>query len=162
MSRAASRLHDDPAPGSFTRMAENKLTFDQIAALLQRGPFHRWLGLRLVKLDEAGIEIAATWREEFVVNPDRGYTHGGILAALVDVAGDYAVAAKHGRPVPTIDMRVDYHKVAMPGDLAATARVIRLGSTFTTAEASVHDKDGALVASGRGVYFTAPPPAPRT
>jgi uncharacterized protein (TIGR00369 family) len=59
--------------------------------------------------------------------------------------------------VPTIDIRVDYHKAAMSGDLIAKARVVRLGSQFSTAEAYVHDKDGALVASGRGTYFTAPP-----
>jgi acyl-coenzyme A thioesterase PaaI-like protein len=45
----------------------------------------------------------------------------------------------------------------MPGDLTATGRVVRMGSQFTTAEAYLHDKDGALVASGRGTYFTAPP-----
>jgi acyl-coenzyme A thioesterase PaaI-like protein len=43
----------------------------------------------------------------------------------------------------------------MPGDLTAKARVIRIGSQYSTAEAYVYDKDGALVASGRGTYFTA-------
>lgn len=138
-------------------MAENKLTFDEIAALLTRAPFHRWLGIKLESLDEAAIELSAVWREEFVVNPERRYTHGGILATMVDVAGDYAVAAKLGRPIPTVDMRVDYHKAAMPGNLRAQGRVVKLGGTFTVAEASVFDHEGALVASGRGVYFTAPP-----
>jgi hypothetical protein len=32
-----------------------------------------------------------------------------------------------------------------------------MGSQYSTAEASVYDKDGVLVASGRGTYFTAPP-----
>jgi uncharacterized protein (TIGR00369 family) len=45
----------------------------------------------------------------------------------------------------------------MPGDLTAKARVVRMGSQYSTAEASVYDKDGALVASGRGTYFTAQP-----
>ncbi len=62
-----------------------------------------------------------------------------------------------GRPVPTIDIRVDYHKAAMPGDLTAKAKIVRMGSQYSTAEAFVYDKDGALVASGRGTYFTAPP-----
>jgi uncharacterized protein (TIGR00369 family) len=59
--------------------------------------------------------------------------------------------------VPTIDVRVDYHKAAMPGDLTARARVVRMGSQYSTAEASVYDQEGALVASGRGTYYTAPP-----
>ena len=79
----------------------------------------------MVWISSAGLELKAAWREEWVVNPDRRYTHGGILAAIVDVAADYALAAELGRPVPTIDLRVDYHKAAMPGDLTAKARVVR-------------------------------------
>ena len=107
--------------------------------------------------DDTGLEVKAAWREDWVVNPDRRYTHGGILSAIVDVAADYAIAAKLGRPVPTIDLRVDFHKAAMPGDLTAKARVVRMGSQYSTAEASVYDLEGSLVASGRGTYFTAQP-----
>ena len=138
-------------------MSEETLTVDELQRLITRGPFNRWLNFTVTKVDEEGIEVTAAWREEWVVNPDRRYTHGGIVAAIIDVAADYAIAARLGRPVPTIDMRVDFHKAAMPGDLTAKARVVRMGSQFTTAEASLYDKDGALVASGRGTYFTAPP-----
>jgi uncharacterized protein (TIGR00369 family) len=140
-------------------MSDNKPTLEQLQALVTRGPFNRWLDFAFLKSDESGIEIRATWREDWVVNPERRYTHGGILAAIVDVAADYAIAAQLGRPVPTIDIRVDYHKAAMPGDLTAKARVVRMGSQYSTAEASVYDKDGAMVASGRGTYFTAAPKA---
>ena len=51
-----------------------------------RAPYHQWLGLKVVAVDDDGIELKATWREEWVVNPDRRYTHGGVLAALVDLA----------------------------------------------------------------------------
>ena len=36
------------------------------------------------------------------------------------------------------------------------ARVIKMGRTFSTAEAFVYDSDGALLASGRGVYHSPP------
>jgi acyl-coenzyme A thioesterase PaaI-like protein len=42
----------------------------------------------------------------------------------------------------------------MPGDLKAVGRIIRIGGTFSTAEAEVFDGDGKLVASGRGLYFS--------
>lgn len=138
-------------------MAEEKITLEKLQQLITRGPFNQWLNFTVQKADEAGIELKATWREEWVVNPERRYTHGGILAAIVDVAADYAIAARLGRPVPTIDIRVDYHKAAMPGDLIARASIVRMGSQYSTAEASIYDKDGTLVASGRGTYFTAPP-----
>ncbi len=138
-------------------MAEETLTVEELQQLLTRGPFNRWLHFTVLKVDGDGLEVKAAWREEWVVNPDRRYTHGGILCAIIDVAADYAIAARLGRPVPTIDLRVDYHKPAMPGDLTARARIVRLGSQFSTAEALVYDKDGELVASGRGTYFTATP-----
>src|SRR3954468_12201350 len=137
-------------------MAE-AMTVERLQQLISRGPFNQWLNFTITKVAADGIELKVKWREEWVVNPDRRYTHGGILAAIVDVAADYAIAAQAGRPAPTIDIRVDYHKAAMPGDLTAKARVVRMGSQYSTAEASVYDKDGALVASGRGTYFTAAP-----
>ena len=136
-----------------------RLTIERLQQLITRGPFNQWLNFTVLKADENGLEVSVKWREEWVVNPDRRYTHGGILASIVDVVADYAIAAELGRAVPTIDLRVDYHKAAMPGDLTAKARVVRMGSQYSTAETSVYDKAGALVASGRGTYFTAPPKA---
>jgi uncharacterized protein (TIGR00369 family) len=134
-----------------------RIAVEKLQQLITRGPFNRWLDFTVLGAGAEGIELRAAWREEWVVNPDRRYTHGGILAAIVDVAADYAIAAELGRPVPTIDLRVDYHKAAMPGDLTAKARVVRMGSQYSTAEAYVYDTQGALVASGRGTYFTASP-----
>ena len=128
--------------------------FDALAAQVRTSPFHRWLGVELAKLDDDGIEILMPWREEFVSDPEIRYTHGGILATLIDLAGDYAVAAKLGRGVPTVDMRVDFHRVALPGPLVARASVVKIGGTLATAEARVFDGDEKLVASGRGVYLT--------
>jgi len=133
------------------------LTVEQVQALITRAPFHQWLGLTVVAVGDDTIEIKAKWREEWVVNPERRYTHGGILAALIDLAADWAMVKKTGRGVPTIDMRVDYHRAAMPGDLTARGKVVRFGSQFTTAEAEIVDSEGKLIATGRGTYFTAPP-----
>ena len=116
-------MSDKPTPPSL----------EQLQKLITRGPFNQWLNFTFIQADESGIEVKAGWREEWVVNPDRRYTHGGILAAIVDVVADYAIAAQLGRPVPTIDIRVDYHKAAMPGDLTAKGRVVRSGSQYSTA-----------------------------
>ena len=140
-------------------MSQEPVTIEKLQNLITRGPFNCWLNFTVVKAHPDEIELKAAWREEWVVNPDRRYTHGGVLAAIIDVAADYAIAARLGRPVPTIDIRVDYHKAAMPGDLTAKAQVVRMGSLYSTAEAQLYDKDGELVASGRGTYFTAPPKA---
>lgn len=136
-------------------MAENVIAAEELEARLVAAPFNAWMGLRILSCTEDGIEIGMTWREEMISNPRLRITHGGIIGALVDVAADYAVAAKLGVPVPTVDLRVDYHRAAQPGDLVARGRVVRLGGTNAVAEASVHDGEDRLVASGRGVYFAA-------
>ena len=139
-------------------MAEmEQLTAEQVQAMLTRGPYHQWLGLRVLDVGDGTIEIGATWREEWVVNPDRRYTHGGVLATLVDLGADWAMVTKTGRGVPTIDLRIDYHAVAMPGDLTIRGKIVRMGSQFSTSEARVFDAEGKLLASGRGTYYTAPP-----
>ena len=101
-----------------------------------RAPYHQWLGLKVIAVSDDGIEIKATWREEWVVNPERRYTHGGVLAALVDLArrlGDGA--ASTGRGVPTIDLRVDYHAAAHARRSHRKGKIVRMGGQFSTAEA---------------------------
>jgi uncharacterized protein (TIGR00369 family) len=128
-----------------------------VQKLLSRAPYHQWLGLKVVTVGDGTIELTANWREEWVVNPDRGYTHGGILAALVDLAADWAMVSKTGRGVPTVDLRVDYHRAAMPGVLTIRGEIVQFGKQVSVAEAKVFDKEGRLLASGRGTYLTTPP-----
>jgi uncharacterized protein (TIGR00369 family) len=133
------------------------VTLEEVKKLVTQAPFHQWLGIEVLALHADGIEVKATWREEWVVNRDLRYTHGGILATLIDLAADWALVKHTGRGVPTVDMRIDYHAVAMPGDLFARGKVIKSGRQFSTAEAHVFNSEGKLLASGRGTYFTAPP-----
>jgi acyl-CoA thioesterase FadM len=107
-----------------------EITAERVQELVTRAPYHKWLGLRVLALHDDGIELGADW----------------------------AMVRKLGRGVPTIDLRVDYHSPAMPGDLVIRGKVVRLGSQVSTAEAHVYDAQNKLVASGRGTYFTAPPP----
>ena len=134
-------------------------TREEVNALITRGPYHQWLGLKVLAFAEDAIEIEATYRDEWRVRADAPYTHGGILAALVDLAADWALAYRLGRAQPTIDMRVDYHRPAGPGNLLAKGRVIRCGRQFSVCEAQILDVNGEMVASGRGTYLTAPAPA---
>lgn len=134
------------------------MTVDEVQEIVSRGAYLRWLGLKVLAVGEDSIEVKATWREEWVANPKLMQTHGGILAALIDFAADFALIGSIGRPVPTIDMRVDYHRLATPGDLVVKGKVIKLGKQFSVCEAQIYDEAGRLIASGRGSYITAPPP----
>jgi uncharacterized protein (TIGR00369 family) len=135
-------------------MTDKTITQESLQERLVAANFNKWLGLKILKIGEGTIEIALPWREEIMSNPRLKSTHGGVLAALIDATADFAIATKTGEPVPTIDMRVDYHRPATPGDLRAVGRIVRQGGTFTVAETEIFDGENRLVASGRGVYFT--------
>jgi len=134
------------------------LSIASIQAIVDRCPFNRWLGIRILSVEAGALTLSIKWREEFMSAPERRSTHGGILASLVDAAGVYAIATHIGGAVPTIDMRIDYHRMAGPDNLRAEARVINLGSKLSTAETRIFDVEDRLVASGRALYFTGVPP----
>lgn len=134
------------------------LTNDQqwLSDRLARNHFCKWLDLRIVRAADGEIDILAPWREEIISNPDRRFVHGGVLAALVDTAASFAVATRLGRPPQTVDMRVDYHSVAQAGvELIARGKILRLGRTIGTAEATVFDTSERLVCSGRATFLIA-------
>jgi len=132
---------------------------DFIGALLARPPFHQWLRPRVVARDPANdtLTVAIDHRPELARSPDVPDYHGGIIAALVDIAGHACLAAKLGRRIPTIDMRVDYLRAAANTGLRATGRVLRAGVTVGVCDVEVRDDEGRLVAVGRCTFSTREP-----
>ena len=122
---------------------------------LTDSPYHRFLGLELVRFEDGVCEIRMPFRAELLREEGSDWLHGGVISALVDIAGDYAVESKTGGDVPTVDLRVDYLRPAKRGSLVATGRVIKIGRRAAVADVEVKDEEGRLVAVGRGVYATA-------
>ena len=133
-----------------------------LRARLAEGSFQSFLRLELLDHDAAlgTVTLRAPWRQEFERGPGTLQWHGGPLAALIDIAGDFALIAKLGRGIPTIDLRVDYLRPAVNTDLIASARTLRAGRTVGVVDIALHDKDGRLVAVGRGTYSTLHKDAP--
>ncbi len=88
------------------------------------------------------------------LNPG-GVVHGGAIATLIDVAMGRAFASvidDDERPV-TIEMKVNYLEPGHPGQLVATAEVLRRGRLFTVVQAEVvHADDGETVATAIGTF----------
>jgi uncharacterized protein (TIGR00369 family) len=124
--------------------------------LLSTGPFHETLRMELVRHDaDAGtVEIRLPWRPEFERDAASKQWHGGPIAALVDIAGDFALVALLGRGIPTIDLRIDYLRPAIDTDLVATGRTVRAGRSIGVVDVEVRDDRQRIVAVGRGTYST--------
>jgi uncharacterized protein (TIGR00369 family) len=132
---------------------------DLIEKLLARPPFHQWLRPRIVArdADKQTLTIAIDHRPELARSADVPDYHGGIVAALVDIAGHACLAAKLGRRIPTIDMRIDYLRAAANTGLRATGRVLRAGATIGVCDVEVRDDQDRLVAVGRCTFSTRDP-----
>jgi uncharacterized protein (TIGR00369 family) len=123
-------------------------------AALNASPFHRFLGLTLVRAEHGRVEIALPVRDELFASAEDPYIHGGVIAALIDTAACFAVIAGVGRDVPTIDLRVDYFRPARREDLRAIATMIKSGRTLAVADVEVVGADRRVIAVGRGLFST--------
>ena len=120
-------------------------------------PFMRFLGLALVRAEHGVVEVRLPFREEFMRQDGSDWYHGGVISALADIVGDYAVITETGAGVPTIDLRVDYLRPARRGDLLAVGRTRRVGKTVSVADVEIRDASGAVVALARAVYASPKP-----
>jgi uncharacterized protein (TIGR00369 family) len=130
------------------------------AALQQRlahSAFIDFLGLTVLRADPEAQEVVmqAAMRPEFERGRGSGQWHGGPIAAIIDTVGDYALVMLLGRPLPTVNFRVDYLRPAVETALVVTARVRRSGRRVGVVDIDVADETGELVAIGRATYATA-------
>ena len=125
-------------------------------------PFMRFLGLEIMRAEKGLVEIRLPYREEFLRSDGSDWLHGGVVSALADIAGDYAVITETAPGVPTIDMRVDYLRPARRGDLTALGKTVRVGRTVSVADVEIRDSTGTLVAIGRAGYASPRPPTAGT
>ena len=129
---------------------------DTLRAQLTSGQFHSFLGLELVSTntDNQEIVVRLPYKPGFERLPGTGQIHGGVTSALIDIVGDFALMMLMDRPIPTINLRIDYLSMAVEADLLATARVVRAGRSIGVVDIEVADATGKKIAVGRGCYST--------
>jgi len=130
------------------------MTLEAMQAMLDGSPFIKLLAMKAVSLDRERqqVVIAMPMAADYERHPGTGQFHGGVIASLIDVAGDFALVILVGGGVPTINLRIDYLRPAGGDRLTATASVRRAGRTIGVVDIDVTDPAGRLVAIGRGCY----------
>lgn len=122
---------------------------------LLQAPFHRWLNLKVESLTDTELVLTAQGRDEWFNSDDRSVVHGGIIAALLDIAADWALVTVGIAPSPTLDQTVNYLRAAQSLDLRVVGRVLKPGRTVSFAEAEVIS-GGKVVAVSRASYASVP------
>ncbi|MGH9322930.1 MAG: PaaI family thioesterase, partial [Vicinamibacteria bacterium] len=122
---------------------------EENAFRLDASPFQRFLGLELLRVEPGLVEIRMPFRTELLREDGSEWLHGGVVSALIDIAGDYAITTSSGGDVPTVDLRIDYLRPAR-SELVAVGRAVKVGRTVGIADVEVRDREGKVVAVGRG------------
>jgi uncharacterized protein (TIGR00369 family) len=120
-------------------------------------PFNKFLGVRVVVLEPGRVELEIPYRAELIGDPMKPAIHGGVISALADAAGGFAIWGALENPsgrVSTIDLRIDYLRPGRLETLVAEAVAVRVGRTVGVADVRVFHPGArdAVVATGKGVY----------
>ena len=126
-------------------------------------PFNRVLGLRLESADPKAPALRFDMRPELVGNARRGILHGGVISAVLDATGGFALMlalAKEPKAgeklsfpnIGTIDLRVDYLRPGRGKHFVATAKVVRLGNRIAVTHMELANDDGELISTGAAAY----------
>lgn len=129
-----------------------------IRLLEQEVPFNRHLGIKVLEIREGFVKAMVPFRPEFIGDPRRPALHGGVLSALVDACGGFAVWTHFdiGDLISTVDMRVDYLRPGPDEDIVAESKVVRTGNRVSVVHTVVYSSGNPdhPLAEGRAVYNT--------
>lgn len=129
----------------------------KIEEYLEGSPFVVFMGLQLVDMDPSKgvLSFRMELRPEFERSAKHdGRWHGGVISALADTAGNFALIMLHEAPPPTINIRIDYLRPVTGQFVVATALVRKSGRTIAFIDIEITNENGDLVAIGRANYAT--------
>ena len=121
-----------------------------------RQSFLALIGAKLIHVGDGEIEVELPRSEH--IGQQNGTVHGGVIAAIADVACGYAALTRMpaGYDVVSVEFKLNLLAPARGERLVARGRVIRTGKTITVSAADVF-ADDVHVATMIGTMFAIPP-----
>ena len=114
--------------------------------------FNDLIGIRFVERLDDGAIIELPVQESHLNRDLR--VHGGVIAALVDVALGQAITAHRPKArITTTEMKVNFLRPVREGVMRARARFSKNGRTLVVGSVQVYGSDGKLVAEGLLTYI---------
>ena len=91
-------------------MSDTPLSREQLQERLVHSAFIDFLNLTVLSAEPENQQVTmrADFRPEFERGRGTKQWHGGPIAAIIDTVGDYALVMQLGRPLPTVNFRIDY------------------------------------------------------
>ncbi len=135
-------------------------------------PFNRELGLELKRLEADHAELLFTHQDRLVGNAAQKILHGGVIAAVLDVAAGLVCVTssliRRDKPdhpllevemrqrlakMGTIDLRVDYLRPGRGEVFTVTSQLIRAGNKVSVARVDLHNDSGVHIATANATYL---------
>ena len=134
-------------------MKHPRLTAKQIRDFLPRIPFNTLLGIKLTRTHSDGVTIECALRHE--LTNSAGVAHGGVAAAIADVAVGMALNRHFGgkRPITTVEMKINYFLPATDGHIFARSRLLRIGSTLCVGRVDLTNTEGKQLGTALVTYM---------
>ncbi|PZQ78111.1 MAG: PaaI family thioesterase [Variovorax paradoxus] len=115
-------------------------------------PFLRTLGVRDLEVGDGEASVCLDFDPQRHAN-GMGIAHGGVVCTLLDIVMGYAAFAWPGRPGPIVTVNQNIAFLgAMRGHVHARGHVVRGGRSMVFCSGEILDHNGALIASGQGVF----------
>jgi uncharacterized protein (TIGR00369 family) len=130
--------------------------------------FNAVLGFRVRSFDATAPLVTFAMRPELVGHFVYGRLHGGVISAVLDATGGFAlmlaIADKHLEEASeqvlhrfsrmgTIDLRIDYLRPGIGKLFSASAQVTRLGGRIASVQMKLDSDNGTVVATGAASYI---------
>jgi len=151
------------------KKALEDLLNSMLGSFEEKMPFNKVLGIRIEALTLEEVRLRFDMREELIGNFVHRILHGGVISAVLDVAGGMISIAnalfqrrdelsdserlqgidKSG----TIDLRIDYLRPGRGKYFIATGQVLRSGRKVAVTRMELHNDEGVLIAVGTGSYL---------
>lgn len=129
--------------------------------------FNEVVGLRVASFDPEAPSLAFDMRPELIGHYLHGRLHGGVitttldtvagLAVMVGIAEKFAgetmeqIGHRFAR-IGTIDLRTDFLQQGIGKTFTATGRLVRLGGRIASAQMTLENEAGLLIATGSAAY----------
>jgi len=114
--------------------------------------FNKLLGMRLVAVHKDGVTIEVEVRPEMMNGA--GVLHGGVTATMADAAAGIATNRQvGGRPITTVELKINYFRPVTKGHVRARAHLIRVGSTLVISRVDLTDSDKKLIGTALVTYM---------
>ena len=145
----------------------DKLLNQLLGTFEEKMPFNKLLGLRIEALHLEEVRLRIDMREELIGNFVQGILHGGVIAAVLDVAGAMIAIANDFKQrqnlseaerqvgldkTGTIDIHVSYLRPGRGKYFIATSNILRSGKRIAVTRMELHNDENILIAVATGCY----------